>query len=66
MLVLLKAICNLINSCIAIILDAHEGQLTYYASQFMPNHGLTHHKLQQKLFLRIYYQKGLQNNILKI
>ena len=23
----------------------------------------THHKLQQKVFLRIHYQKGLQNNI---
>ena len=32
----------------------------------MPNVGLTHHKLQQKLFLRIYYQKGVQNNILRI
>ena len=32
----------------------------------MPNYGLTHHKLQQKLFLRIYYQKGVQNNILRI
>ena len=27
---------------------------------------LTHHKLQQKLFLQIYYKKGLQNNILKM
>ena len=26
----------------------------------------THHKLQQKVFLRIHYQKGLQNNILRI
>ena len=26
----------------------------------------THHKLQQKVFLRIHDQKGLQNNILRI
>ena len=26
----------------------------------------THHKLQQKVFLRIHHQKGLQNNILRI
>ena len=32
----------------------------------MPNYGLTHHKLQQKLFLRVYYQKGNQNNIIII
>ena len=31
----------------------------------MPNYGLTHHKLQQKLFFRIYDQKGLQKNIFK-
>ena len=29
-------------------------------------HRWTHHKLQQKGFLRIHYQKGLRNNILKM
>ena len=36
------------------------------SSQSKPNYGLTHHKLQQKLFLRIHDQKGVQNNILRI